>query len=189
MLALRLPRQAWQPVSAGAGAKGHRIYDWALVEIPNRQQLGHRWLLIRRNRRTGERAYYRCYSPHPAPLSALVRVAGRRWAIEEAFQTSKGLTGLDQHQVRRWTSWHRWVTLAMLAHAFLTIAALAEHARAPSPAGRIPLTRNEISHLFAVLLLTPGPQPALPAALVSVATTPPTPRPHQPLPTTSNPRT
>jgi sensor domain CHASE-containing protein len=35
------------------------------------------------------------------------------------------LTGLDQHQVRRGTSWHRWATLAMLAHAFLTVTAAA----------------------------------------------------------------
>jgi hypothetical protein len=35
------------------------------------------------------------------PLAPLVRVAGRRWAIEERLQTSKGLVGLDQHQVRR----------------------------------------------------------------------------------------
>jgi len=35
-------------------------------------------------------------------------------------------------QVRTWTAWHRWVTLAMLALAFLTIAAAAE--REPHPA-------------------------------------------------------
>jgi SRSO17 transposase len=42
-------------------------------------------------------------------------VAGQRWRIEESFEAAKELTGLDQHQVRRWTSWHRWTTLAMLA--------------------------------------------------------------------------
>ena len=89
------------------------------------------------------------------PLTTLVRVAGTRWAVEEDFQTGKGLTGLDQHQVRRWTSWHRWATLALLAHAFLTVTAAVEHARTPAPAGHIPLTRNEIGHLFAALLLQP----------------------------------
>lgn len=75
--------------------------------------------------------------------------------VEEDFQTGKGLTGLDQHQVRTWTSWHRWATLALLAHAFLTVTAAVEHARAPAPADQIPLTRNEISHLFAAVLLPP----------------------------------
>ena len=53
--------------------------------------------------------------------------------MEEDFQARKGLAALDEHQVRRWTSWYRWVTLAMLALAFLTIAALAEHAQPPPP--------------------------------------------------------
>ena len=58
------------------------------------------WLLIRRHRHTGELAFYRCYSPHPVPLRELVRVAGRRWTVEESFQAGKGLAGLDEHQVR-----------------------------------------------------------------------------------------
>ena len=32
-LAARLPRPAWQRYSAGAGAKGHRYYDWAWLAI------------------------------------------------------------------------------------------------------------------------------------------------------------
>jgi SRSO17 transposase len=62
-------------------------------------------------------------------FDTLVTVAGLRWTIEENFQAGKGLTGLDEHQVRRWTSWYRWVTLAMLAAAVLTIAAAAERTR------------------------------------------------------------
>lgn len=79
--------------------------------------------MIRRNRRSGELAFYRCFSPRPVPLCDLVRVAGRRWTVEETFQAAKGLVGLDEHQVRRWASWHRWATLAMLAHAFLAVTA------------------------------------------------------------------
>ena len=60
-----------------------------------------------------------------------MKVAGRRWTTEEYFQAGKGLAGLDEHQVRRWTSWYRWTTLAMLACAFLTIAAATEHTRGP----------------------------------------------------------
>jgi len=32
-LAQRLPRTAWQRLSAGQGAKGHRCYDWALITL------------------------------------------------------------------------------------------------------------------------------------------------------------
>jgi SRSO17 transposase len=146
-LARKLPPHAWQRLPAGTGVKGHRWYDWAWVAVDPGVP-GHRWLLIRRHRRTRELAYYRCYSPRRVPLAALVAAAGRRWTVEEDFQASKGLAALDEHQVRRWTSWYRWVTLAMLALAFLTIAALAEHAQPPPP-GMIPLTRNEIAFLFA----------------------------------------
>jgi hypothetical protein len=99
---------------------------------------GLNWLLLRRNQRTRELAYYHCFVPSPVPLATLVRVAGRRWTIEERFQTGKGLCGLDQHQVRRWRSWYRWVTLAMLAHAFLVVAAATDHARHPPPPELVP---------------------------------------------------
>ena len=154
-LAARLPRKAWQQLSAGTGAKGHRWYDWAWVTI-NDPGPGHRYLLIRRNRHTGDPAFYRCYSPQQVTLAALVTVAGLRWTIEENFQAGKGLTGLDEHQARRWTSWYRWVTLAMLAAAALTIAAALEHAHGPRPADQIPLTRNEIAHLLSSLTLRPA---------------------------------
>jgi SRSO17 transposase len=75
-----------------------------------------------------ELAYYVCAGSARLPLVALVRVAGCRWRVEEAFRAGKGLGGLDQHQVRRWSCWYRWVTLAMLAYGFLVVAAVTEHA-------------------------------------------------------------
>jgi hypothetical protein len=76
--------------------------------------------------------------------------------VEEDFQAGKGLAALDEHQVRSWVSWYRWVTLAMLALAFLTIAALTERARRPRPAGMVPLSRNEIARLAATLITRPA---------------------------------
>jgi hypothetical protein len=66
------------------------------------------------------------------PLTELVRVAGSRCRVEETFQTGKGLAGLDEHQVRRYPSWTRWVTLAMLADAFLAVDRADDHARNPA---------------------------------------------------------
>jgi hypothetical protein len=43
----------------------------------------------------------------------------------------------------------------MLALAFLTIVAAAEHASCPPPAGQIPVTRNEIAALFSTLIISP----------------------------------
>ena len=184
-LAGRLPKRAWQRLSAGPGAKGHRYYHWAWITIADSAP-GCRWLLIRRHPRTGELAFYRCYAPQPVPLATLVRAAGLRWTIEENFQAGKGLTGLDHHQVRSWTSWHRWVTLAMLAAAFLAIAAAAERARRPSPAGQIPLTRNEIASLFDALVNKPADSTPAPASLVRLAPATPAPSPDMPLPAASS---
>jgi hypothetical protein len=61
--------------------------------------------------------------------------------------------------VRRWRSWYRWVTLAMLAHAFLVVAAVTEHAGHPPPSGLIGLTCNEVQHLFAALVAVPSLTP------------------------------
>ncbi|GHD76318.1 transposase [Streptomyces mirabilis] len=153
VLARCLPKKAWQRLSAGDGAKGRRFYDWAQVEIDNPTGCtGHQSLLIRRNRRTGELAFYRCYSAHPVPLTTLVKVAGRRWTVEETFQAAKELTGLDEHQVRRWISWHRWTTLAMLAHAFLVVTVPIERRTTTAPPGLAPLTCGEIQRLFAAFV-------------------------------------
>ena len=161
-----LPKHAWQRLSAGAGAKGQRYYDWALIELtaPDPTDTGCWWLLLRRHPRTRELAFYRCYSPEVVPLRELVRVAGRRWTVEESFQAGKGLAGLDEHQVRRWTSWRRWTLLAMLAHALLAVIAAREHTERPEPTGFIALTCNEIRRLFTVFVIEPGRALACPQA-------------------------
>jgi SRSO17 transposase len=156
-LAQQVPPERWLTLNAGDGAKGKRWYAWTSVELAaDGTPAGWgRWLLVRRNRKTGELAFYRCAGPAGLPLVVLVKVAGTRWRVEESFQASKGLCGLDEHQVRCWRSWYRWVTLAMLAYAFLVVVALTERAQHPPPPGVIALTCNEIQHLFAALVLRP----------------------------------
>jgi len=145
-IAADLPRDAWQRVSAGRGSKGPRYHDWAWIDATADAGCGHS-VLIRRNSTTGELAFYRCYSPTPTTLPALVKVAGARWMVEECFQSAKGQAGLDHYQVRGWTPWHRHITLAMLALAFLAIAAV-RHAPPRQP------TAHEIAHQHVPLRLT-----------------------------------
>ena len=115
----RLRRHAWQRRACGIGSKGHRVYDWALIDSadPDHQYM------IRRSLDDGELAFYHCYNPNHAGFTELVHVAGARWPIEECFGSAKNEVGLDNYQVRTWDAWHRHITLAMLAHTFLAITA------------------------------------------------------------------
>lgn len=115
-----LPAGAWRRLSAGDGAKGPRVYDWARIGLVRPGWPGRGfWLLARRRLADGELAFYACFGPARTSLAELVRVAGVRWAVEECFQTGKGQVGLDHYQVRRWDAWYRHVTLVLVAQAFL----------------------------------------------------------------------
>jgi SRSO17 transposase len=120
-VAASVPATQWVACSAGHGAKGRRLYDWARVELAAPAAGGQRWLLVRRSRRDEELAFYACFGPAETSLLGLVRVAGTRWAVEEGFQQAKNEVGLDHYEVRRWPGWYRHITLALLAHAFLVV--------------------------------------------------------------------
>jgi hypothetical protein len=64
--------------------------------------------------------------------------------------------GLDQHQDRRWQSWHRFTTLALAALAVLALcAADTGSADDHGQPDLIRLTVNEIRRLINVLLIRP----------------------------------
>ena len=118
-LAARLAPNAWQRRACGIGAKGFRVYDWALIQSadPDCQYM------IRRSIDDGELAFCHCWNPRRESFGELVRVAGARWPIEECFEAGKGEAGLGNYQVRLYDAWYRHITLAMLAHAFLAVLA------------------------------------------------------------------
>ena len=131
-LIAQAPEEAWTQLSCGDGAKGPRLYDWAAIRLPAVVEYDYqgdvpvrqRWALGRRSlSRPDEIAYYLAYAPLDTTVEELVRVAGTRWAIEESFQAAKNECGLDQYEVRRYVGWYRHITLAMLAHAFLSVMA------------------------------------------------------------------
>ena len=142
---------AWQRRSAGAGAQGPRLYDWAYLPVrPAVQDDG--WLhavLVRRHpERTDELAYYLVYLPVGTPMEQIVRVAGARWTIDDMFKQAKGLVGLDQYEVRSWQGWYRHITLALLAFAVLTVATKKGGRRGRSRAprtSRSPSRRSAVS--------------------------------------------
>ncbi len=129
-IAKALAPETWQRLSAGDGTKGARLYDWAYLELADLEAeeynehltgLWTRGLLIRRNLTDGDLAFFSTWCPAGTPIEILVRVEGRRWAIEDAFETAKTELGLTHNETRSWHGWHRHVSLVMLAFAMMAV--------------------------------------------------------------------
>jgi SRSO17 transposase len=132
-VARSLSEESWIRASAGKGTKGERLYDWASVELPESGMYREgvragRWLLMRRGiaaepeeAEPEKICYYLCYGPARTSVQELIGIAGRRWVIEDCFETAKGEVGLDEYEVRKWEGWQRHVTLCLLAHAYLAV--------------------------------------------------------------------
>jgi SRSO17 transposase len=125
----------WETRSCGDGSKGGRFYDWAAHTVKVKDQdpaagFVHT-LLIRRTIRPKitkkhpegihEIGYFLAHAPTGTPIPQMIDAAGLRWKIEDDNKAGKDQLGLDAYQVRKWTAWHRHVTLSMLAHAFLAV--------------------------------------------------------------------
>ena len=125
-LAQQVTPQDWQRLSAGAGSKGPRLYDWVRLPLSSPVPTGwERWLVIRRSIPAGaeaaELAYVLVFARTGTTLQEMVTVIGSRWTVEQCFEVGKGEVGLDEYEVRSWQGWYRHITLCMLAQAFLTV--------------------------------------------------------------------
>jgi SRSO17 transposase len=139
-IASTLDPSVWRRLSAGAGAKGERLFDWAYLELADldaaeyKETLSGLWtggLLIRRNIADGDLAFFATWCPAGTGMETLVAVEGRRWAIEDGFETAKNELGLDHNETRSWHGWYRHVSLVMLAFAML--AAIRRKANTSAP--------------------------------------------------------
>jgi SRSO17 transposase len=118
----RLAPDVWRRLSCGAGSKGERRYDWVRLPLGAPREERQRWLLVRRSLSDPtQMAYYVGSGPPDTSLEKMAQVIGTRWVIEESFETAKGEVGLDHYEVRSWHGWYRHITLALLAHAYLTV--------------------------------------------------------------------
>lgn len=144
-IAKGLPAKAWKRLSAGEGTKGARLYDWSYLELADLDAGGAaaldavwtRGLLIRRTIGDGEMAFFSTWCPAGTPAQTLVNVEGRRWAIEDSFETAKNELGLDHNESRSWHGWHRHVSLVMLAFA-MTARIRHQANKTPPKSQRIP---------------------------------------------------
>ena len=181
-----VPPEGWQRLSAGEGAKGPRLYDWAYTPYRGGAPAGwEKGLLVRRKLdEPDELAFHLTLAPEGTTLADLVRVAGTRWTIEACFEAAKGEVGLDEYEVRSWTGRHRHVTLAMLAHAYLAaVREVAAGGRATARPRRRDAAADRAGGAPAALAPAVGAQPRSGgrARLVALAPPPPAARPPLPL--------
>jgi SRSO17 transposase len=159
-LARLIPAAAWETRSCGRGCKGHRDYDWAWAATASPRH----WVLIRRSLTDpSDMAFFYCHAPagQPVSLPVLIRVAGKRWPVEECFQQAKGEAGLDHYQVRSWRAWYAHITLSMLALAWLAAsrAQARKKGAGTSDPGMIGYTLPEIRRLLISLIQRYAPDP------------------------------
>lgn len=126
-LAGRLPEDAYSEVRGAPDKSERRPWEWARVGLLADPEKGMgRWLLVRRGSDDpDDLSFYQAYGPEDTPVEELVKVCQHRWRIEVAFEAAKGEVGMDHYEVRKWEAWHRYVTLCLLAHAFLVVTCLA----------------------------------------------------------------
>ena len=118
------PEYTWVTLSAGAGSKGERLFDWLLLPLfDNADAPGFkRFLLIRRARSNpDDLTPYHCFAPADTSLPELVLIAGTRRQVEQSFEMAKQEVGLADYELRSFHGWYRHITLACLAHAFLAV--------------------------------------------------------------------
>ena len=191
-LAAEVPTEGWHRLSAGEGSKGPRLDDWAYAADASDAAAGwEKGLLARRKLDEPDAlTFHLTHAPEGTALAALVPVAGSRWTIEACFEAATGEVGLDQYEVRSWTGWHRHVTLAMLAHAYLAVVrAVAVGGRGPARLGRGAAAAHRAGGAAAALEVGLGAsaRPRRRPGLVTLAPTPPAARPPLPLATPDPP--
>lgn len=122
-LVLDLTETGWQRLSAGQGSQGPRWFEWQSIPLQAPTLSGwKRCLLARRSLSDPQQiSLYVCFAPVETSLAQLAEVAGARWSVENCFENAKQEVGLDEYEVRSWPGWYRHITLACLAHAFLTV--------------------------------------------------------------------
>ena len=166
-----LPKTAWQRLSAGEGAKGPRLYDWAYGPYAGGAAGFRCGLLVRRSLDEPMKlTFYLTQAPAGTTLADLARVAGCRWTIASCFEQAKGEVGLDHYEVRSWIGWHRHITLAMLALAYLAVSARRQSGGTDPldlAADLLPLTLPEVRRLLRALV---GAQPPRPSAALHWST-------------------
>ena len=157
----QVPARAWQQVSCGKGAKGHRLYDWAFIRLDHGDPDP-----------AARRPALAAGPPPPADRRAglLPLLDAPPGAAGRPGPGRRDGAGPSRSASRPARAWSAWTSTRSAAGAPGTAgppwpcsptpswwwSPLTDRARHPPPSGLIPLTCNEVQHLFAALVARPA---------------------------------
>jgi SRSO17 transposase len=121
-LIAELSPDSWTTHIVKEGEKGPIVCEFASIRVVTRRDKlpgPDNWLIVRRNRHTGEVKYYLSNAPLDTSIETFVWLSGMRWPIETSFKQCKQEVGMGDYQLRSWRGWHHHMTLCILAHFFL----------------------------------------------------------------------
>jgi len=135
---LRVREEEWERLELRRNSKGKPLIAEAVSRRVwpaqgYRKGIKHEetWLIIERRRgKDGfELRYFFSNMPQDMPTLEIVRLLHERFWIEQGYQQLKEELGLDHHEGRSWTGWHRHVLLVFLAFGYLTLQRIHEKKR------------------------------------------------------------
>lgn len=120
------PEVAWQTISWRMGSTGPLTKQFVALRAHRSQgdlTGAEGWLIGERPlpEQEGKEKVYWSNLPADTPLARLAELAHRRPSIERTYQDGKGYTGLDDYPARLWHSFHRSLTIEMLALSWLVL--------------------------------------------------------------------
>lgn len=150
-----LPPRAWRRVTWGEGTKGPLAARFAARRVRLRHGRGARWVLFERSLADDTRKYYVLNLDATASRKQLVRLARRRWPIEQQYRELKDELGLDHFEGRTYPGWAHHVVLTAMAFAFLQL----ERQRAPDTARpTLPAVRAWLREIVALMYVAGNKQ-------------------------------
>lgn len=122
-IAKNLNNYFWYRRTVSEGTKGPIEYEFTKRQVVLSKDglpWKHVWLIIKRT--LGDEPSYYYYISNAGentPLKTFVWLSGIRWAIEQSFEETKSVLGMDHYEVRKLPGWKHHMITCMLAHFFL----------------------------------------------------------------------